>query len=118
MSHLPPTSDDRVIWDAWESMFRLPAMTVADETGIFRALSDAALTTEELAAGLGLDPRALSILLAALASSELIEKRGGKWRALPPARTWLHPEAEGYWGGFLMGFRERPPIHGQLLEAL
>ena len=118
MSHLPPTSDDRVIWDAWESMFRLPAMTVADETGIFRALSDAALTTEELAAGLGLDPRALSILLAALASSELIEKRGGKWRALPPARTWLHPEAEGYWGGFLMGFRERTPIHGQLLEAL
>lgn len=118
MSHLPPTSDDRVIWDAWESMFRLPAMTVADEAGIFRALSDAALTTDELAAGLELDRRALAILLAALASSELIEKRGGQWRALPPARMWLHPEAEGYWGGFLMGFRERTPIHAQLLEAL
>ncbi len=115
---LPPTNDDRVIWDAWESMFRLPAMTVADETGIFRALGDAALTTEELAAGLGLEPRALSILLAALASSELIEKREGKWRALPAARTWLHPEAEGYWGGFLFGFRERTPYHAQLIEAL
>lgn len=116
--HLPPSTDDRVIWDAWESMFRLPAMTVADETGIFRALSDAAHTTEELAAGLDLHPRALAILLAALASSELIEKREGKWRALPPARTWLHPEAEGYWGGFLMTFRERTPLHGQLLKAL
>lgn len=118
MSHLPPTSDDRLIWDMWESMFRLPAMTVADETGIFRALSNAALTTEELAAGLRFDPHALGILLAALASSDLLEKREGKWRALPAARTWLHPDAEGYWGGFLMGFRERTPIHGQILEAL
>jgi acetylserotonin N-methyltransferase len=118
MSHLPPTNDDRVIWDAWESMFRLPAMTVADEAGIFRALGDAPLTTDELAAQLGFDAHPLSILLAALASSELIEKREGKWRALPAARTWLHPEAEGYWGGFLFGFRERTLLHGQLMEAL
>src|SRR5690349_10430521 len=55
MSHLPPTTDDRVIWDAWESMFRLPAMTVADEVGIFRALGDAQLTTDALAAQLGLE---------------------------------------------------------------
>lgn len=118
MSHLPPTSDDRVIWDMWESQFRLPAATVADELGVFRALSDAALTTEELARDLGLDTHALSILLAALGSSELLETREGRWRALPPARTWLHPDGEGYWGGFLLGYRERNPLHGQLLEAM
>jgi hypothetical protein len=118
MSHLPPTTDDRVIWDMWEAQFRLPAMTVADELGLFRALGDAPLTTEELAAGLGLELHPLSILLAALASSDLIEKREGKWRALPAARTWLHPEAEGYWGGFLFGFRERSPLHAQLVEAM
>jgi acetylserotonin N-methyltransferase len=118
MSHLPPTTDDRVIWDAWESMFRLPAMTVADEVGIFRLLGDAPLTTEALAAQLDLEVHPLSILLAALASSGLLEKREGQWRALPPARTWLHPEAEGYWGGFLFGFRERTPLHAQLMEAL
>ena len=116
--HLPPTNDDRVIWDMWESQFRLPACTVADELGIFRALSDAALTTDQLAGGLGVDAHALSILLAALASSELLEKREGKWRALPPARTWLHPDGEGYWGGFLVGYRERNPLHKQLLEAM
>ncbi|HYD25965.1 MAG TPA: methyltransferase [Croceibacterium sp.] len=115
---LPPTNDDRVIWDLWEAQFRLPVMTVADELGVFRALGDAPLTTDQLAGGLGLDPRALAILLAALASSDLIEKREGQWRALPPARTWLHPEAEGYWGGFLLGFRERGPLHAQLLEAM
>jgi acetylserotonin N-methyltransferase len=102
----------------WEAQFRLPVMTVADELGIFRALGDAGLTTDQLAEGLGLDGHALGILLAALASSELVEKREGKWRALPAARTWLHPEAEGYWGGFLFGFRERNPLHGQLLEAM
>lgn len=118
MSHLPPTNDDRVIWDMWEAQFRLPAMTVADELGVFKALGDAPFGTEELAVEVGAEVHPLSILLAALASSDLIEKREGKWRALPPARTWLHPEAEGYWGGFLMGFRERGPLHAQLLEAM
>jgi hypothetical protein len=93
-------------------------MTAADELGVFRALGDAALTTDELATGLGLEIHPLSILLAALASSELIEQRQGRWRALPAARTWLHPEAEGYWGGFLLGFRERSPLHAQLVEAM
>ena len=115
---LPPTNDDRVMWDTWESMFRLPACTVADEAGIFRALGDAPLTLEALCAQLTLDPHPLSILLGALASSRLVEKREGHWRALPPARTWLHPEAEGYWGGFLHSMRERSPFHAQLMEAL
>jgi acetylserotonin N-methyltransferase len=118
MGPLPPTNDDRVIWDMWEAQFRLPAMTAADELGIFRSLGDAGLTTDQLAGSHGLDPRALAILLAALASSNLIEMREGKWRALPPARTWLHPEAEGYWGGFLNGFRDRNPLHAQLVEAM
>ena len=118
MSHLPPTTDDRVIWDIWEAQFRLPVMTVADELGVFRALGDAPLTTGELAAQVDAEVHPLSILLAALASSQLVEKREGRWRALPAARTWLHPDAEGYWGGFLHGFRERGPLHAQLLEAM
>jgi len=118
MSHLPPTSDDRLIWDIWEAQFRLPVASVADETGVFRALSDAALTTDELARGLALDPHGLGILLAGLASSDLIEKREGRWRALPAARTWLHPDAEGYWGGFIKSMRERTVLHEQLLVAV
>lgn len=118
MNHLPPTGDDRLIWDLWEAQFRFPAATVADELGVFRALSEAAPTTGELAQGLSLDPHGLGILLAALASSDLIEKREGRWRALPAVRTWLHPEAEGYWGGFFASMRERNALHAQLLEAV
>ena len=36
MTHLPPTSDDRAIWDMWESQFRLPVATVADEVRLWR----------------------------------------------------------------------------------
>ena len=115
---LPPHLDDRVIWDMWESQFRLPVATVADEVGTFRALGNRPMTSAELAAELAVDERALSIHLAALASSGLVEKREGRWAALPPARTWLHPDAQGYWGGFLHRFRETVPLHAQLLETL
>jgi len=118
MGPLPPGTDDRVIWDMWESQFRLPVATVADEVGTFRALGNAPMTTAELARHLKLDERALGIHLAALASSGLVEKRDGRWMATAQARTWLHPDAEGYWGGFLFRFRETIPMHAQLLETL
>ena len=47
-SALPPTGDDTRMWDIWESMFILPVVTVSDELGVFKALSDEALTTDEL----------------------------------------------------------------------
>lgn len=118
MSHLPPTTDDRAIWDMWESQYRLPVATVADEVGTFRALGDRPMDAAELAAHLQVDERALTIHLGALAACDLVEKRDGKWRATPAARTWLHPEAEGYWGGFLLRFRDTNPLHAQLLETL
>ena len=118
MGPLPPTNDDRAIWDMWQSQFRLPVCTVADEVGTFRALGDAPMTTGELAAELRLDERALGIHLGALAACDLVEKRDGRWSATPAARSWLHPEAEGYWGGFLYRFRETIPLHAQLLETL
>lgn len=115
---LPPSIDDRVMWDIWESVFKLPLVTVHDEAGTFGALSDEALTTEELATKLGLDARALGMHLAALAGMELVDRRAGKWSASPEARRWLHPDGKGYWGGFLFGFRERTKLHAQLLETL
>ena len=118
MGPLPPSADDRLIWDMWESQFRLPVATVADEVGIFRALGDAPHSTADLAAALSLDARALGIHLGALAASGLVEKRDERWVATPAARTWLHPEAEGYWGGFLFRFRETIPLHAQLIETL
>lgn len=118
MSALPPTSDDTRIWDIWESMFTLPVVTVSDELGVFEALSDEPLTTDELAARLDLDARALAMLLAGLCSQGLIDKRLGRWSATHEARRWLHPGATAYWGAFLGGAMIRGALHAQLLEAI
>lgn len=118
MGPLPPTQDDRLIWDLWQSQFTLPAMTVADELGVFAAIGDDPLSTAELAAKLHVDERALGLLMAALAPLGLAEKRGQKWVASAAARTWLHPDAEGYWGGFIFRFRETIPLHAQLIKAI
>lgn len=118
MGPLPPSADDRAIWDIWESQFRLPVTTVADEVGIFRALGNRPLSTADLASELSLNEHALAIHLGALAACDLVEKRDGKWSATPAARAWLHPDAEGYWGGFLFRFRDSNPLHAQLLSTL
>ncbi len=63
MSTLPVTPDDRLIWDTWLAMYRLPVLTVADEVGTFAALSTQSLTTDELAARITVGARALAIHL-------------------------------------------------------
>jgi len=118
MGPLPPTHDDRLIWDIWQSQFTLPAVTVADELGVFRAIGDKAMPVAQLAKSIGADARALGLLLACLASLGLAEKRGGLWAAMPQARIWLHPDAPGYWGPFLMRFRETIALHDVLLQAV
>jgi acetylserotonin N-methyltransferase len=118
MSALPPTNDDTRIWDIWESVFTLPVVTVSIELGIFKALSDEALTTEELASQRGLDARALAMLLAALCSQGLIDKRLGRWSATHEARRWLHPEAKAYWGAFFASNFISSPLHAPLLDAV
>lgn len=118
MSTLPLTNDDSKIWDTWLSLYRLPVVTVADETGVFAALTGSSLTTEQLAAQLNLDARALGIHLGALAAQGYVEKRLGRWRATALTRTWLHPDAEGYYGPAIHGFRQSVPLHAQLLQTV
>ncbi|MCB2065708.1 MAG: methyltransferase domain-containing protein [Erythrobacter sp.] len=118
MGPLPPSTDDRAMWDVWQSQFTLPAVTVADELGLFERLGDAAMDGGALARELAVDERALGLLLAALAAQDLVEKRGGLWAASASARTWLHPRAEGYWGPFLYRFRETIPLHAVLLACM
>ncbi|HTQ35536.1 MAG TPA: methyltransferase [Steroidobacteraceae bacterium] len=118
MGTLPVNVDDRIVWDSWLSLFHFPVVSVADEVGTFAALSAKAKQTDELAAELGLDARALAIHLAMLAALGFVERREGRWRATAATRTWLHPRADGYAGPLLHRFKERQPLHAQLLETL
>jgi len=117
-SALPPTIDDTAIWDSWLSQFRLPILTTNLEVGTFKALSDEALTTEELAQRLGVDARALTMHLAALCADGYVEKRLGRWRATALTRTWLHPEGTGNWTHFLNSIDRNEHLRSRLLESL
>jgi 3-hydroxy-5-methyl-1-naphthoate 3-O-methyltransferase len=118
MSALRPTNDDSAVWDIWLSQFRLPVINVNAEVGTFKALGDAALTVDELAAQLGVNARALVMHMAALCSMGLAEKRLGKWRATHLARTWLHPDGAGYWGHFTKQIDFNETLRNRLLESL
>jgi len=118
MSALPPSIDDTAIWDAWLSQFRLPLINVAIEAGVLRTLSEKVLTHEELAAELELDARALQMFLAALCADGYVEKRLGKWRATSLARTWLHPDAKGYWGNFFKSIDSNERLQSRLATSL
>ena len=118
MGALPPTIDDTAIWDAWLSQFRLPILNANIEVGTFEALSEGAYTTDGLAAKLGVDARALAMHLAALSADGFVEKRLGQWRATALARTWLHPQATGFWGHFLGSIDRNEHLRGRLVESL
>jgi 3-hydroxy-5-methyl-1-naphthoate 3-O-methyltransferase len=118
MNTLPITADDRLIWDTWLAMYRLPVLTVADEVGTFVALAEQSMTTDELAARLAVGARPLAMHLGLLAALGFVERHDGRWRATAATRTWLLPQAEGYVGPLLHRFRETQPLHAQLLATL
>jgi 3-hydroxy-5-methyl-1-naphthoate 3-O-methyltransferase len=118
MNTLPITTDDRLVWDTWLAMYRLPVLSVADEVGTFVALSAQSLTTDELAARLAVGARALAMHLGLLAALGFVERHDGRWRATAATRTWLHPQAAGYAGPLLHRFLKNQPLHAQLLATL
>ena len=118
MNTLPATGDDRVIWDTWTSIYHMPTVTVADEVGTFAALAAKPMTTATLAAQLRVDARALQVHLGVLAALGFVERREDHWQATALARTWLHPDAEGYYGPLLDAHKQRSPLHDQLLATL
>lgn len=113
-----PPVDDRAIWDIWLSTHYLPAMTAADEIGLFAALKDEALALEELAAALNVNARALSIHAALLAAIGLVEKRMGRYRATPVARAYLVPDSPYYWGTLIQGYGRALAAHQELVAML
>ena len=117
MTALPATSDDGAFWDIWLTPYYLPCITVADEVGTFAAISGEALSTAALADRIGVDARALGVHLALLGGLGMVERRGGLWRATALARTWMHPDGEGYFGPLIR--RQTPdPIHVGMMETL
>ena len=91
------TPDDRRMWDLWLSGLHQPAIVAADQAGIFTSLAEAPATISELAARLGLDERATSVLVRLLAALRLLIARLGRYHLSAEARTYLLQSSPSYW---------------------
>lgn len=78
--------------DDWREVLVLDA---ALETGLIAALAEGPWAVEELAGALGLDPRAVRIVGAALADFGVAEERGEELALAPRGRDLLEPTGEG-----------------------
>src|SRR5436305_2096788 len=98
---LAPTCDDRLIWEIWLSRYHLPALTVADQIGLFSFLAQSPATIEEVAVGLSLGPRGAEVLLGILSALGLLVQRQGHFHLSDEARTYLLAESPYYHGDIL-----------------
>ena len=78
--YLPPTSDDRQIWDLWLSGLYQGTTVAADDAGIFTRSRGRPATVDELAERLNFDMRATGIVLRLLAALGLLVLRQGKYQ--------------------------------------
>jgi len=121
MSTLPtsyemPSSGDTPIWDLWLSIHYQPAVTVADELGIFAALNEAPASADDLARRLGLEPRATLTTLRLLAALGFLIPHEGRFQPADAARLYLLRDSPYYWG-YMLGGRN-PTIHERLRDVL
>lgn len=114
----PPTCDDRLIHDIQASSFHLPALTVADELGLFSLLEKRPASAAEVASALSLGARAAEALLGVLASLGLLVLLDGGFANTEVSRNFLLPESPYYWGGYLHRVRDNPPTHARILAAV
>jgi hypothetical protein len=113
-----PAASDRLMWDIWLSMNQLPSLAVADELGVFAAVSAAPADASDIAQRLGLNRRATDVLLRMLAALGLLALRNGRYEPTESARAYLSPGSPNYWGPLLRTLGIVPQQHAALLAAL
>lgn len=114
----PPLTDNRPLWDIWLSGFQLPALTVADELGIFAHLERHPSTSKEIGHSLELSERSAEALLNLLAALGFLVKRNDMFHLNDLSRSYLLPESPHYWGGVLHTVRDMPVSHAMIMEAI
>lgn len=79
--------------EAWGGMALSGVLVAAVRTGMIAALTERPSTAAELAAGLGLDPVPVRMLLDCLRSAGHVTRRGERYRLSRRSRRWLDPES-------------------------
>jgi hypothetical protein len=117
-SSLPHDSDTNLLWLTLTSRHWLPAVSAADECGIFSALGLRPLGAAELAERSGLDLRAVRALLSLLTSIGFLKHRDEQFYLQDTVRRHLLDNSSHYWGAVLRAEGRNDPMHIALVTRL
>jgi predicted O-methyltransferase YrrM len=96
-----PSADDDLLWRVWLSAQWLPALTVADELGLFDRIDAAPMTAAELASSHELELRGVTALLSTLAALRFLAVCDGRFELTDVSRTYLRKRSPHYSAAFL-----------------
>jgi hypothetical protein len=105
------------MYDLWESVYYFPAVTVADEVGVFALLDSSPKTAEAVAESLSLYLTPTIALLGVLTSLGFLVQYQQQFHLTEPARNFLLPDSPYYWGGVLHPSRT-DKLHQFIRKAL
>lgn len=110
-------SSDKPMWDIWMSMWHLAVVTVADEIGLFKYLSNKQMTIESVARCLDLHPRPMGIIIVILIKLGFLIQKQHKLSLSSVAKTYLLERSPFYWGAQLLPLREKTE-HKRIIDTL
>ncbi|NLI80412.1 MAG: SAM-dependent methyltransferase [Deltaproteobacteria bacterium] len=113
----PPLNPGRIL-EISGYYWRTCTLHAAVKLDVFTAIGSRAITTDKLAAEMGLDPRAVEMLLNALSAMELLEKEGTAFRNTPHAATFLSKDSPDYTGHIIMHHHHLMDSWAQLDRAV
>jgi 3-hydroxy-5-methyl-1-naphthoate 3-O-methyltransferase len=114
---LPP-EDDKLVWDAWLSLYQLPSISVALELDIFESLLKQPASPTILASRMNYSERALIALLAMLKSLGFLIRKGEYYHLTDVAQSYFIKSSPYFWGGLFKRVSATIVPHKLLLEAV
>lgn len=113
-----PAVDDTLVWDAWLSLYRVPALSVALELDIFESLDALPDTAEGLAARRNFDPRGLRALLPMLAQLGFLVAHDSCYQLSEAGRQYMLKASPFSWEGVFRRLSGTLAAHKLLLETI
>lgn len=113
-----PVVDDKLVWDAWLSMYRVPALSVALELELFESLDARPDSAAGLAERRGFDPRALAALLPMLRLLGFLREHAGLYQLDEAGRQYMLKASPFYWGPLFARLSGTMVAHKLLLETV
>jgi len=113
-----PVVDDTLVWDAFLDLYKLPALSVAIELGIFESLDAQPDSPEGLAERRDFDLRGLRALLPMLMQLGFLREHGGRYQLNEAGKHYMLKDSSYFWGHVLTRVGKTVGATQLLLETI